>query len=106
MTDRPDAITRAKGIVEELDKPWISVGFGATVFSTNLTRALFSNPDKTVEALARVLWDRERIRSEHAGSIISSTGLAIEPFEDCADTTWRPDARAILTRIAEMGREG
>lgn len=68
--------------------------------AVRLARAMVS--EEAVEKVARALWDRERIRSEVAGSIISGSGLAIEPFEQYADTTWRPDARAALEALAQL----
>lgn len=49
-----------------------------------------------LERAAKALWRCEGERAERAGSIISGTGLSIEPYDECADSSWRPDARAAL----------
>jgi hypothetical protein len=55
-----------------------------------------------VEAAARALYACEMARGEHCTAVLSEamgktiTGANVEPFEEHAETTWRPDARAAL----------
>lgn len=58
-------------------------------------------PTELAEKIARVLYERERERGEHANFLLSDatgkviTGCAIEPWEECKDT-FLSDARAII----------
>lgn len=53
-----------------------------------------------VEKGALVLYKQEAARSANATRLAQGINPAaadhMEPFEACADTTWRPDARAVL----------
>lgn len=73
--------------------------------------ALLSSPRVSVpgrEEIARVLYERERQRGEHANAVLSQatgktiTGCSIEPWEECAEA-FLGDADAVL---ALFNREG
>lgn len=53
-----------------------------------------------VEKGALVLYQQEAARSANATRLAQGINPAavdhMEPFEACADTTWRPDAKAVL----------
>lgn len=65
--------------------------------------------EKIVEAIALALYQCEAKRSKAVTHVVQGINPAaidyMEPFEDCADTTWRPDARAALRAALEAMRE-
>jgi len=50
---------------------------------------------------AKALYDCESVRAGHSAKVIAGIArgprdVGIEPFEECAETTWLPDARHAL----------
>lgn len=81
----------------------------ATGIVASVSIARFVADEENVERVARALYQQEVARS--AGVSMALTALQgapvkdhMEPFEDCAETTWLPDARAILDLIARASQ--
>jgi hypothetical protein len=128
MTENSEALESAAGAAEEAMRD-ISVCEGADGMSYSLLDAMaearcekelggagdvlrdasldvasaaiiaFLSHGALVEAVAQTLYEQEKARATRANAIISGTGLCIEPYEECADSSWRPDARAALTTL-------
>jgi len=63
--------------------------------------------NNVVDLVAHVLHDCEMERGEHCNALLSKAsgkdirGASVEPFEEHADSTWRPDARRALVTVCK-----
>lgn len=114
--DEQDKTVRASCVAKSIRALKSTYAPGMTdlmVFPESLDEFMEANPlpaetvsEAMVERAALALYECEKARGENCASVIKAAkghdgkGLLIEPYEENAETTWRPDARAALEAAA------